>query len=174
MTFRRILFALAAIITLCSCTRQDGAVPALRVNGTCLYQEGASEPVVWHGMSFGWHNLWPRFYNKGAVDTFSKEWGCPVFRAAIGADDLQELSPLGGYVSDPESALKCLYEVVDGAIENNAYIIVDWHSHVLHQAEAEEFFRTVATRYAGCPNVIYELFNEPVSQEFEDSRIQDA
>ena len=170
MTLRRIICAITAIVTLASCAQQGEAVPALRVNGTCLYQEGASEPVVWRGLSFGWHNLWPRFYNKKAVGTLSKEWDCPVFRAAIGADDLQELSPLGGYISDPKNALKCLYEVIDGAIENNAYIIVDWHSHILHQAEAEDFFRTVASRYAGCPNVIYELFNEPVSQEFEDSR----
>ena len=171
MSLRSLISAAAAVLLAASCTQTaETAVPALRVEGTCLYQEGVAGPVVWRGISFGWHNLWPRFYNKEAVDVLAGEWGCPVFRAAIGADDLAELSPLGGYVSDPENALKCLYAVMDAAIENNAYVIVDWHSHVLHLPEAEEFFRTVATKYAGCPNVIYELFNEPVSQEFEDSR----
>ena len=170
MSPKSIIVAVAAVILTISCAQPVKTVPSLRVEGTCLYQEGIAEPVVWRGLSFGWHNLWPRFYNRKAVDVFAKDWGCPVFRAAIGADDLSELSPLGGYTSDPESALECLYAVIDGAIENNAYVIVDWHSHILHTEEALEFFRTVATKYAGCPNLIYELFNEPVSQEFEDSR----
>jgi endoglucanase len=25
--------------------------------------------VVLRGMSFGWHNFWPRFYNAGVVKT---------------------------------------------------------------------------------------------------------
>lgn len=170
MSVRSVILVAAVAASLMSCTSGAGTVPALKVDGTYLYQEGVSEPVAWKGLSFGWHNLWPRFYNGEAVSVFAREWGCPVFRAAIGADDLEESSPLGGYLNDPEGALKCLYAVIDGAIENNAYVIVDWHSHILHPAEAEEFFRTVATKYAGCPNVIYELFNEPVSQEFEDSR----
>ena len=168
MSFRSIIPALAALFIAASCAQDAVTVPALKVEGIHLYQEESEDPVVWRGLSFGWHNLWPRFYNKKAVEVFAEEWGCPVFRAAIGADDLMEPSPLGGYRSDPESAMECLYAVIDGAIENNAYVIVDWHSHILHQAEAEEFFRAVATRYSGCPNVIYELFNEPVSQEFED------
>lgn len=168
MSLKSIILATAFLSALASCAPANDTAPALRVQGTCLYQEGSDVPVVWRGVSFGWHNLWPRFYNKEAVSTLSKDWGCPVFRAAIGADDLAELSPLGGYVSDKESALECLYAVIDGAVENNAYVIVDWHSHKLHLDEAKDFFRTVATKYAGCHNVIYELFNEPVSQEFED------
>ena len=171
MSFKSVILAVAALSMLVSCAQQDKAgVPALKVQGTALYQEGCEQPVVWHGLSFGWHNIWPRFYNKEAVNVLANEWGCPVFRAAIGADDLEETCPLGGYRSDPQSALECLYAVVDAAIENNVYVIVDWHSHLLHQDDAVEFFRTVATKYAGCPNVIYELFNEPVSQEFEGSR----
>lgn len=170
MSLKYLTLITAAFVLSGACTQKTDTVPALKVEGVNLYQEGSTEPVVWRGVSFGWHNLWPRFYNKEAVNTLHSDWGCPVFRAAIGADDLEELSPLEGYISDPESALNCLYAVIDGAIENNAYVIVDWHSHILHQKEAEEFFRTVATKYAGCHNVIYELFNEPVSQEFEDSR----
>lgn len=170
MSIRSIIVAVMTLAVISSCTQNNETVPALQVRGVYLCQEGSDEPVAWRGLSFGWHNLWPRFYNKEAVNEFVREWGCPVFRAAIGADDLEEPSPLGGYLSDPESALKCLYAVIDGAVENNAYVIVDWHSHILHQEEAAEFFRTVATKYSGCNNVIYELFNEPVSQEFEDSR----
>ena len=169
MSLKPIMIAAAAIFLACSCAQQNATVPALKVEGISLYQEGSSEPVVWHGLSFGWHNLWPRFYNKNVVNTLSEDWGCHVLRAAIGADTLYETEDNRGYIEYPERALECLFNVIDGAIETGSYIIVDWHSHLLHMEEAEEFFRAVATKYAGCPNVIYELFNEPVSREYEDS-----
>ena len=56
---------------------------------------------------------------------------------------------------------------MDAAIENNVYAIIDWHSHNLRQEEAKEFFAQMATRYKGVPNVIYEVFNEPVEDSWE-------
>jgi len=35
----------------------------LKVSGTQLCNE-KEEPVILRGVSLGWHNLWPRFYNK--------------------------------------------------------------------------------------------------------------
>ena len=46
---------------------------ALHVSGTQLTDEH-DKPVVLRGMSFGWHNWWPRFYNAGAVDWLAKDW----------------------------------------------------------------------------------------------------
>ena len=168
MKTKFIIIALLTVI-LTACEQQSAEVPALKVEGTNLYQTGCDTPVAWRGISFGWHNLWPRFYNSEAVKVLAKDWGCPVFRAAIGADTLHETEDNRGYIDYPERALECLYGVIDGAIASGSYVIVDWHSHVLHTEEAAEFFRTVATKYAGCPNVIYELFNEPVSREFEEA-----
>ena len=144
------------------------AVAALKVEGTSLTADGT--PVTFHGISFGWHNIWPRFYNADAVRTLHNEWKVPILRAAIGADGHAKADNPGihsGYTDEPGFALEKLYAVVDAAIECGAYIIVDWHSHVLHTAEAAEFFSTVAERYKGIPNVIYELFNEPVCTSFE-------
>ncbi len=147
------------------------SVEPLHVEGTTLL-DSKGQPVVMRGISIGWHNLWPRFYNSEAVVNLHDGWGCKLFRAAIGADDLGEmlngtnLHP--GYISDPQGALEKLFAVVDGAIASGSYVIVDWHSHVLHLAEATEFFTAVVNRYKGVPNVIYELFNEPVGDSWED------
>ena len=147
------------------------AVEPLHVEGTRLV-DSQGRPVVMRGISIGWHNLWPRFYNSEAVVRLHDDWGCGLFRAAIGADDLDELlngtTYHPGYITDPQGALQKLFAVVDGAVSCGAYIIVDWHSHVLHLEEATEFFTAVAERYKGVPNVIYELFNEPVGDSWAD------
>ena len=156
---------------LTGCCPKKAEVAPLKVVGTQLTADG--EPVAFRGISFGWHNIWPRFYNKAAVGQLHKDTGCKIFRAAIGSDDHALADNPGipsGYMGEPEWALEKLYAVVDGAIENGCYVIVDWHSHVLHLDAAKEFFTAVATRYKGVPNVIYELFNEPVCFSFEEWR----
>ena len=162
---------IAACMTLAAGCASSKApeLPALYVEGTQLMAAG--KPVAMRGVSFGWHNIWPRFYNKEAVKHLHDDWGVQLFRAAIGADDHAKADNPGihgGYMGEPEFALECLYNVVDGAIESGSYVIVDWHSHLLHTAEAKDFFTKVATRYADCPNVIYELYNEPVNDSWSE------
>jgi len=159
----------AAILLLAGCRSGETAVqalPQLKVDGTVIM--AGEDTLCLRGISYGWHNLWPRFYNSASVASLNKDWGCRIFRASIGADDLHETDDNTGFITNPDRALECLYGVIDGAIATGSYVLVDWHSHILHQKEAEDFFRTVATKYADCPNVIYELFNEPVSRAFED------
>ena len=170
---KKILSILAATALLGACCNSEKAVSPLQVDGTQLRYADSSESAVFHGISFGWHNIWPRFYNREAVRSLQSDWGAGIFRAAIGADSHAKADNPdchGGYVDEPEFALECLCNVIDGAIENGCYVLVDWHSHNLHTAEAKDFFAKVATKYKGVPNVIYELFNEPVSREFEDFR----
>ena len=167
---KKALLALCAIILAACTTPPAPTVKALRVEGTSLVDEDGT-PVVFRGISFGWHNIWPRFYNADAVKTLSGDWGCRIFRVAIGADDIAKSDNPdchGGYMGEPEFALRCACNVIDAAIATGSYVIVDWHSHVLHTEEAKEFFSAIATKYKGVPNVIYELFNEPVCFSFEN------
>lgn len=170
MRSRIIIAALTALMSV-GCANNKTEVKPLKVEGTQLTAGG--KPVAFRGISFGWHNIWPRFYNKAAVGQLTEDTGCRIFRAAIGSDDHALADNPGipsGYIGEPEFALEKLYAVIDGAIENGCYVIVDWHSHTLHLDAAKEFFATVATKYKGVPNVIYELFNEPVCFSFEEWR----
>lgn len=123
--------------------------------GTQLSDE-KGRPVVLHGMSFGWHNLWPRFYNKGAVNELVSKWNCTVLRASMGI----ELNDRG-YLKSPAQSIKLMQEVIDACIAQGVYVIIDWHDHNIHTKEAKEFFENMSKQYAAYPNIIYEIFNEP-------------
>lgn len=127
---------------------------SLKVMGTQLTDEH-NQPVVLNGMSFGWSCFHPRFYTAGAVNTLVKDWNCNVIRAALGVE------PKGGYLKDSARSMALITTVVDAAIKEGVYVIIDWHSHNINLNEARAFFKTMATKYHGYPNIIYELFNEP-------------
>jgi endoglucanase len=133
----------------------------LQVKGSQLCDD-AGAPLVLRGMSFGWHNFWPRFYNPRAVAWLASDWNCSVVRAAMGVE------PKGGYKDDPLGAVKKIKAVVDGAIKSGIYVIIDWHSHNINLAEAKTFFAQMAAEYGKYPNVIYELFNEPDQESWDD------
>jgi endoglucanase len=127
----------------------------LKVAGTSLVDNN-NNPVVLRGMSFGWHNLWPRFYNAGAVHELVDQWKCTVIRAAMGI----ELND-NGYLKSPGSSQQKVEAVVDAAIKEGVYVIIDWHDHNIHTEEAVAFFSAMSKKYGSYPNVIYEPFNEP-------------
>nr|CRY96302.1 hypothetical protein [uncultured prokaryote] len=157
---RNILPIIAIAMISIACGRQSVPVTErLHVEGTTL-KNSSGETVRLRGVSLGWHNLWPRFYNAGAVHTLSQDWGAEVIRAAIGV----ELD--GGYIDFPAEAVDAAFKVADAAISEGRYIILDWHSHGLRLEEAKKFFTLAANRYKGVPNVIYELFNEPVEDSW--------
>jgi endoglucanase len=93
-------------------------------------------------------------------------WGADVVRAAIGVTP-----PPGSWLDDPSGSWKCLEAVVEGAIAVGAYVIVDWHSHEIETEAAKEFFARVAERWGDTPNVIYEIFNEPVENSWDEVKV---
>ncbi|WP_181308866.1 glycoside hydrolase family 5 protein [Rufibacter sp. XAAS-G3-1] len=127
---------------------------ALRVEGTQLVDK-AGQPVMLRGISFGWHNFWPRFYTPQTVGWLKKDWKINVVRAAMGVE------PKDGYLQKPEWSTEKVKAVVDGAIKENIYVIIDWHSHNINLPEAKAFFTQMAQTYGKNPHVIYEIFNEP-------------
>jgi endoglucanase len=133
----------------------------LKVEGTKLKDERGNVMVL-QGMSFGWHNFWPRFYNAGAVEWLHKDWKCNVVRAAMGVE------PNNGYIENPNWSKEKIEAVADAAIKEGIYVIIDWHSHNIRLNEAKVFFTEMAKKYHSYPNVIYELFNEPDYETWQE------
>ncbi|WP_433778944.1 glycoside hydrolase family 5 protein [Flavobacterium anhuiense] len=127
----------------------------LSVFGTQLVDKD-NNPIVLRGLSFGWHSMWPRFYNEKAVSWLKKDFNCNVVRAAMGIE-LGDYS----YIKDPQFSKEKIEAVVNGAIKSDIYVIIDWHSHNINLREAKQFFEEMSKKYAKYPNIIYEIFNEP-------------
>jgi len=152
---KSILFVLTSFLLLVCNAQPVNRHGPLSVKGTQLISADG-KPVVLHGMSFGWHNLWPRFYNKGAVHELVKKWKCTVIRASMGI----ELND-SGYLKAPARSEQLMRKVINACIKEDVYVIIDWHDHNLHEKEAIAFFSRMAADYGNNPHVIYEVFNEP-------------
>jgi endoglucanase len=126
----------------------------LKVQGTQLVN-AKGEAIALHGMSFGWSCFHPRFYSAGAVHELVKEWNSTVIRASLG------IEPARGYKQDSAGQMLLIKTVIDAAIKEDVYVIIDWHSHNINLEEAKAFFKTIANEYHQYPNIIYEIFNEP-------------
>ncbi len=132
---------------------------ALRTDGNRVVDK-SGKPVALAGPSFFWSNTgWnqEKFYNANAVKIFATEWKASLVRAAMGVDNR------GGYLQDRANQAR-VETVVDAAIANGVYVIIDWHSHHAerHPEEAASFFRKMAEKYGHTPNLIYEIYNEPL------------
>lgn len=134
----------------------------LKVLGTQLVNQN-NDPIVLRGMSYGWHCYHPRFYNAETVKWLKNDWHCNVVRAALGVEQSDN-----SYLKQPEEGKRMIKAVIDGAIKEDIYVIVDWHSHNINLKEAKAFFAEISKEYSKYPNIIYEVFNEPDYETWEE------
>jgi len=128
-------------------------------NGKLIDSKGRK--IALSGVSHFWSNNGygqEDIYNAEIVDYLSQEWKASLFRAAMGVD------AKGGYLDDKSNEERARI-VIDAAIDNGAYIIIDWHSHHAedHPDAAIDFFTRMAKIYGDKPNIIYEIYNEPLN-----------
>jgi endoglucanase len=115
-------------------------------------------PVQLVGMSLFW-SVWggERFFNKDVVAWLVSDWRCTLLRAPAAVE------PAGGYLSHASLIRDRVRAVVDAAIVNGVYVIIDWHEEHAdqHVEQALTFFEDMARSYGDKPNVIFEIWNEP-------------
>lgn len=129
----------------------------LRITGNKIVDKN-NEPVQLRGMSFFWSQWIGKYYTKEVVAWLKNDWQVSVVRASMAVNED------GGYVPNPEQEKQKIFTVIDAAIEEGIYVVVDWHSHHAEDylAEAKVFFSEVAERYGDTPNILYEPYNEPL------------
>ncbi|KAI1710639.1 cellulase (glycosyl hydrolase family 5) domain-containing protein [Ditylenchus destructor] len=118
-------------------------------------QQKVQQNVQLRGMSLFWSQWMDKYYNAGTVQALKCSWNTNVVRAAMAVDQ-------GGYLTNASAQLSNVNAVVQAAINQGIYVIIDWHAHDNYQSQAVQFFGQMAQKYAGVPNVLYETFNEPL------------
>lgn len=111
----------------------------------------SSHGICWYSDLLTYDNL------KNLKET----WNINVFRIAMYTEGSDKT-----YINNPMENKEKIYKVIDFAIDLDMYVIIDWHilsdhNPQIHKEDAKEFFDEVSKKYHNCPNVIYEICNEP-------------
>nr|AMA76414.1 cellulase 5 [Mesosa myops] len=136
----------------------------LSVDGINLVDE-QGEIIQLKGMSLAWSIWFPQFYNQPTVDGVKNGCHSNIVRAPLAVDTND-----GGYLTDPEGQMQLIENVIEAAIKDDIYVIVDWHEEQAqsHLAESMDFFDKISKKYGSYPNIIYETFNEPTEQSWSE------
>jgi hypothetical protein len=139
----------------------------------CGSKTGTSTPIMVKGPSLYWsEGSGGPYYNSTTVDWFVENMQIGVIRAAMAIryfkESSEEINKAGtnywGYYFKPDVQKALIKAVIDAAIDNDIYVIVDWHSHQAHNEtnSAKDFFVWMANEYKNVPNIIWEVYNEPM------------
>ena len=128
----------------------------LEVKNGGLYGRGVGRYVQLKGMSS--HGLQWFPWCSTTVKYLARDWNCTVVRAAMYTKE-------GGYIDDPSVKYE-VEKIVEAAIYNGIYVIIDWHvlndhDPNIYKYEARAFFKEMAIKYGEYNHVIYEICNEP-------------
>ncbi len=135
----------------------------LQVSGNRIVDKN-NNSIQLRGMSLFWSQWIGQYYTPETVKWLKEDWDCNIIRAAMGVEDSD------GYLSNREVEKQKIFTVIDAAIAEGIYVIIDWHSHHAedHIDEAKSFFSEVAQKYGDKPNIIYEIYNEPLNVSWND------
>jgi endoglucanase len=137
----------------------------LQVKGNLILNQHGT-PTQLRGVSFFWSQWMEKFYNPKIVDWLVDDWKVTIVRAAMGVKHDETIS---GYIYNGAEANR-ITTIVDAAIKRGIYVIIDWHDHYAFNniKESKKFFRKMAQKYGKYPNVIYEIYNEPIDVSWGD------
>jgi endoglucanase len=135
-----------------------GANGQLKVCGTKLCNKN-NKAIQLRGMSthgLQWHGA---CYNQASIQALAKDWKADVVRLSMYVQE-------DGYEKDPAGFTAKADAIIDQAIAQGMYVLIDWH--ILTPGDpntnlegAKTYFTHMAQKYGNKPNVMYEIANEP-------------
>ena len=153
-----ILMALAAAVVFAGPVTYYGKLQAK--DGYLYGSNSGTDAVQLKGMSMYW-DFWTGgypFYNSSVVSALVDKWKIEIIRVAHGTAKADQSTFNNFDWQSYDDA------VIQAAIDNDIYVIIDYHSHYAHQEkdDAKSFFTYMAGKWGKYPNVIFEIFNEPM------------
>jgi endoglucanase len=146
----------------------------LGTSGNKIVGQKSGKEAMLRGMSMFWSDATGiQYYNKEVIKWAVNNLKIDVFRYAMGIEyydsdggTSNKLDAGYSYKGNPDMQKSKIDQMVEAAIENDIYIIIDWHSHRAdsEKSQAASFFKEMAQKYNNVPNIIWEVFNEPVNQ----------
>ena len=138
-----------------------------QIYGSCKGVKDGAEVQV-QGMSLFWSissDVGSPFWTADIVNGLVQNQNIQLIRAAMGVD---EDWGSGNYFTKPGYYQGLMNTVVQAAIDNDIYVIIDYHSHKASDnvENAKSFFSYMAEKWGKYDNVIFEIFNEPTSQSW--------
>lgn len=134
----------------------------LKVQDGIMVNQKNEAPQL-RGISLSW-SVWGgrKYYNPEVVNWLADDFKVSLLRVSMA------IEPDSGYLKDPVGQEKMVTKVIDAGIAKGLYVLIDWHDHHANKnvKQAKAFFSKMARRYAGVPNVIYEVWNEPEKEEW--------
>lgn len=143
-----------------------------RIYGSCEGVKDGAEVQV-RGMSLYWSLMDEalEFWSEDGIVSMIDNMKIQLVRAAMatGTEDWTKGKYIG-YAKMPEEQTQFMKTVVEAAIKQDIYVIIDWHSHEANKQteSAVKFFSEMAQAYGKYDNVIFELFNEPKMVQWND------
>ena len=136
----------------------------LKTEGSQLLNE-KGEQIQLRGLSSHGIQWFPEVLTEENIKELKDNWNINVFRIAMYTDP-----EANGYIAHPEQSKEFVNKIVECAIKNDMYVIIDWHilndkNPQIYEQQSKEFFEEMSKKYSETPNVIYEICNEPNGQE---------
>ncbi len=156
-------------LSIASClAAQAQKVSPVSKHGQLKVQDGVmvnakNEAPQLRGISLSW-SFWGgrKYYNPEVVNWLADDFKISLLRVSMAVE------PDSGYLKDPVGQEKMVTKVIDAGIKKGLYVLIDWHDHHADKnlEQSKAFFSKMAKRYAGVPNVIYEVWNEPEKESW--------
>ena len=145
-----------------------------QIYGSCKGVADGAEVQV-KGMSLYWSSgdaAATDYYSEAAIDNLVSSMNIQIVRFVMGISESWDNNR--GYLSGGAERQKTyLNTVVNAAVKNDIYVIIDWHSHQAENqtSSAVDFFEWAAKTYGGYDNVIFEVYNEPIGSWVKEPQL---